>query len=129
MPLNMKNSSASSDRGKKQSLNRFLTINVTSKDQKDPIRELSTYSESEQRPRQPSWRRGHRWSSQNSKDSSVYQPSRSQNVPDEVPGLADLIWQYFEPQIREALLEAQETLGDDNDNRSEQLSNGKRVGK
>ena len=42
--------------------------------------------------------------------------------------LAHLIWKYFEPEIREALLEAQESLADDNNKRTEQLSNGKQVG-
>jgi hypothetical protein len=46
-------------------------------------------------------------------------------VPNEAPGLADLIWKYFEAEIREALLEAQESLTDDNDKRAEQLSNRK----
>ena len=70
-----------------------------------------------------------RVSTRNTNESSFGQGNRSQKVPDEVPGLADLIWKYFEAEVREALLEAQESLGDDNDNGSEQLSNGKRVGK
>jgi hypothetical protein len=43
--------------------------------------------------------------------------------------VADLIWKYFEPEIREALLEAQESLGENNDEHKEQLSNRKQVGK
>ena len=70
-----------------------------------------------------------RFSTRNSDDSSVGQANRSQNVQDEVPGVADLIWKYFEPEIREALLEAQESLGENNDEHKEQLSNRKQVGK
>ena len=57
------------------------------------------------------------------------QGNRSQNISDEVPGLAHLIWKYFESEMREALLEAEESLADDNDKRTEQLSNGKQVEK
>lgn len=39
--------------------------------------------------------------------------------------LAELVWKYFEPEIREALLEAQKSLAHDNDERTEQLSAGK----
>jgi hypothetical protein len=123
----MKQPSSNSD-GEKQQAMRFLLNGIGSSEQNQPIRQPSTHSESVQRTTQPPSPR-RRLSHRNSNDSSVYQPTRSQNVPDEVPGLTDLIWQYFEPQIREALLEAQESLGDDNDNRSEQLSNGKQEGK
>ena len=68
-----------------------------------------------------------RFSTRNSDDSSVGQANRSQNVQDEVLGVADLIWKYFESEIREALLEAQESLAETNDKRAEQLSNGKQA--
>jgi len=70
-----------------------------------------------------------RFSTRNSDDSSVGQANRSQNVQDEVPGVADLIWKYFEREIREALLEAQESFGENNDEHKEQLSNRKQVEK
>src|SRR5262249_33208338 len=107
---------------------RFLLNGIGSSEQNQPIRQPSTHSESVQRTTQPPSPR-RRLSHRNSNDSSVGQANRRQNMLDEVPELADLIWKYFEPEIREALLEAQESLDDDNDNRSEQLSNGKRVGK
>ena len=70
-----------------------------------------------------------RFSTRNSDDSSVGQANRSQNVQDEVPGVADLIWKYFEPEIRDALLETQESFAGDNEDHTEQLSNRKQVGK
>jgi hypothetical protein len=33
-------------------------------------------------------------------------------VPDKVPELADLMWKYFESDIRDALSEAQESLAE-----------------
>jgi hypothetical protein len=80
-----------------------------------------------QRTRQAPSRR--RFSNRTSNDSSVAQANRSQNVLDEVPGVADLIWKYFEPEIRDALSEAQESLTETNDKRAKQLSNRKQVGK
>ena len=69
----------------------------------------STRSESVHMIRQPfSPRR--QLSNRNTNQSSVCQASRKQNVPDEVPGLTDLIWKHFEREIREALMEAQESI-------------------
>jgi len=48
---------------------------------------------------------------------------------DEVSELTDLIWKYFEPEIRDALLETQESFAGDNEDHTEQLSNRKQVGK
>jgi hypothetical protein len=41
-------------------------------------------------------------------------------VPDEAPGLADVIWKYFAPDIRDALLEVQESIAESNDESIEQ---------
>jgi len=121
----MKQPSSSFDGGKQQAPKCFLLNGAGSSKQNQPIHPPSTRSESVQRTRQPPSPR-RRSSTQNPKDSSVGQANRSQNEPDKVQGLADLIWKYFEPEIREALLEAQESLADNNDQRTEQLSNGSR---
>jgi len=128
----MKQASSNFDGEKQQAIQQFLTPNTTSKCQKDPTREPSARSEPGHSIRSRSSSRSsrrNRVSTQNTNDSSVGQANRSQVVPNEAPGLAEIIWKYFEPELREALLEAQGSLADDNDNRSEQLSNGKQVGK
>jgi len=117
-------SSSNFEGEKQQASKRFLAINAASKDQKDPIREPSTRGGFGRSTRSCS-SRPNRLSSRNTNDSSVGQANRGQSVPNEAPGLADLIWKYFEAEIREALLEAQESLTDDNDKRAEQLSNRK----
>ena len=121
-------SSSNFEGEKQQASKRFLAINAASKDQKDPIREPSTRGGFGRSTRSCS-SRPNRLSSRNTNDSSVGQANRGQSVPNEAPGLADLIWKYFEPEIREALLEAQESLGENNDEHKEQLSNRKQVGK
>jgi hypothetical protein len=124
----MKQPSSNFQGEKQQPIKRFLATNAASKDQKDPIREPSTQGGFGRSTRSCS-SRPNRLSTRNSDDSSVGQANRSQNVPDKAPGLADLIWKYFEPEIRDALLEAQESLGENNDEHKEQLSNRKQVGK
>jgi len=127
----MKQPSSNSD-GEKQQAMRFLLNGIGSSEQNQPIRQPSTHIESVHSIRSRSSSRSsrrNRVSTQNTNDSSVGQANRSQVVPNEAPGLAEIIWKYFEPELREALLEAQGSLADDNDNRSEQLSNGKQVGK
>jgi len=47
----------------------------------------------------------------------------------EVGDLAQVVWKYFEPDLREALLEAQASLAENNEKRTEQLTNGKQEGK
>ena len=117
-------SSSNFDGKKQQALKPFLLNGVASTEQNQPIRQPSTQSESVQGTRQPSSRRD-RLSTRNANDSSVGRAIRSQTVVDAVPKLTDLIWKYFEAEIREALLEAQESLTEDNDKRAEQLSNRK----
>jgi hypothetical protein len=66
---------------------------------------------------------------ENSNLASVENADSAIQRPLESSCLAELIWKYFEPEIREALLDAQESLNDDNDKRTEQLSNRMQVGK
>jgi len=47
----------------------------------------------------------------------------------EAGDLAQVVWKYFEPDLREVLLEAQESLNDDNNKRTARLTNGKQEGK
>ena len=98
--LGMKQSSSSFEDGKQQPLRDFLLNGASSSEPNQPIHPPS---------RQPPSPR-HRLSSRNSNDRSVGQANRGQNESDEVPGLADLIWKYFESEIRDALSEAQESI-------------------
>jgi hypothetical protein len=106
--------SSSNFEGKKQpALKPFLLNGAASSEPNQPIRQLSTQSEPVQKRRQRSSRRT-RLSNRNRNGGSVSQTKKSPNVPDEAPGLVELIWKYFETEIREALLETQESLPNDN---------------